>query len=425
MRSSGEGKPSYGPISECQVCGSADLRSVLFLGHLPPVNQMRPIGTRPTSEQHYPAELLYCPRCHLVQLGYAVDPSTLFPPEYPYLSGATRILRENFSDLFHEATVRATLSTTDLVVDVGSNDGTLLRNFMEGGYRVLGIEPTLAAEIAQARGIPTLMAFLDETSVAQVKERQGAPKLVTAANVFAHIHGIHRIVDLIVQLLDERGVFVSESHYLGDLVETLQYDAIYHEHLRYYSLSSLQSLLRVHGLAVFHVKRIPTHGGSIRAYASRAGSNPVDKSVDQLLREEVAAGIAGDGWIERFRERVVRSKVQFYELLGRLKGARVYGVGAPSRASTFLNYVGLDSAILPFVLETKNSKKVGMYVPGTDIPIVDEEVLYVDQPPYVLLLSWHIGAELCGNLKRRGYRGDFILPLPEPRVVRNDEVVPD
>jgi len=425
MTNSGKNRLQYGPIGQCQVCESTDLRCVLFLGYLPPVNQLRPIGSKATAEQRYPAELLYCPVCHLVQLGYAVDPSTLFPPEYPYLSSATRILRDNFSDLYREATTQANLSTDDLIVDIGSNDGSLLSNFLAGGYRVLGIEPTLAAEIAHANGIPTLMAFFNEESVARVKKEHGAPKLITAANVFAHIHGVHRTVDLIAELLDETGVFVSESHYLRDLVETLQYDAIYHEHLRYYSLTSLQYLLGAHGFRIFHAKRIPTHGGSIRVYASKSGSHPVDPSVESLLREEVVAGIVGDAWIGEFRERVVRSKLQFYQLVSRLGGGGLYGIGAPSRASTFINYVGLDSALLNCVLETKMSKKVGQYVPGTDIPILDEEKLYIDQPPFVLLLSWHITGELCRNLKRRGYRGDFIVPLPEPRIVHGNGPEPE
>jgi len=416
--SPGRNSLQYGPIGKCQVCENPDLRSALFLGYLPLVNDLRPIGTRATSEPHYPAELLYCPNCRLVQLGYAVDPSTLFPPEYPYLSSATRILRENFSDLAREAVARAHLSAGDLVVDIGSNDGTLLSNFRAGGCRVLGIEPTLAAGIAQANGIPTLMAFFSEESVARVRSQHGSPKLITAANVFAHIHGIHEIVDLIAELLDDTGVFVSESHYLRDLVETLQYDAIYHEHLRYYSLTSLRHLLEEHGFRIFHAKRIPTHGGSIRVYASKSRSHAVDPSVESLLREEAAAGIAGDAWIGGFRERVVRSKLQFYELVNRLGGGPLYGIGAPSRASTFINYVGLDSALLPCVLETSSSKKVGRYIPGTDIPILDEEKLYSDQPPFALLLSWHITDELRKNLRRRGYRGDFIVPLPETRVVR-------
>jgi len=415
----------YGPIDRCQVCAAPDLHSALFLGYLPPVNTMRPIGAKPDMESWYPAELLYCPTCCLVQLGFAVDPTILFPPEYPYTSGSTRILRENFAELYREVYDQIGLQADALIVDIGSNDGTLLSNFQEGGCRVVGIEPTLAGEIALQHGIPTLMTFFDQASVHQVQREFGTPKIVTATNVFAHIHGIHQVLDLIEQLVGTRGVFVSESHYLRDLIETLQYDTIYHEHLRYYSLASLSYLLMSHGFRVFHAKRIPTHGGSIRVYASKSEAYVVDASVARLLREEEEVGLTSTTWIAELRERVVCSKLGLYELLTQLKRERkrIYGIGAPSRASTLVNHVGLDDRIVDYVLEIKTSKKVGKYLPGTNIPVIDEAILYEDQPPYVLLLSWHIADELCRNLKRRGYGGDFIVPLPTPHIIPNAEVI--
>lgn len=415
---------NYGPIGSCQVCGSTDLRSVLFLGYLPPVNTMRPFGTLPDQEPWFPAEMLYCPRCHLVQLGYAADPHILFPPEYPYTSGTTRVLRENFADLYREVSEQIELSAEDLIVDIGSNDGTLLSNFARGGHHVIGIEPSLTAKLAEERGIPTLMAFFTKTSMEQVRREYGQPKVVTATNVFAHINKVHEVVDNIEALVGEQGIFISESHYLRDLVETVQYDTIYHEHLRYYSLTSLKYLLESHGFQVFYARRIPTHGGSIRVYASKSGAYPIDISIEHLLAEEAAVGLIGEAWIERFRERVVRSKLDLYELLARLRreGARIYGIGAPSRASTLINYVGLDDNLVECVLEVKGSKKLNKFIPGRNIPVVEESRLFVDQPPYVLLLSWHISDELCANLKRSGYQGDFIVPLPTPHVIRNEEV---
>ncbi len=411
----------YGPIETCQICDSAKMKSVLFLGFLPPVNSMRLLGSLPDQESWFPAEMRYCPQCHLVQLGYAVDPNVLFPPDYPYTSGSTRILRENFADLYQEVQDRIGLGKNDLTVDVGSNDGTLLSNFVEGGFRALGIEPSLTAKIAEERGIPTMMAFFNRESVTQAKEEHGAARIVTAANVFAHIHHVHEVMDDIEYLLDDKGVFISESHYLLDLLETLQYDTIYHEHLRYYSLHSLKYLLESHGFNIFFARRIPTHGGSIRVYASKSREFDVDPAVEKILNEERLAGLTSADWIGDFRDRVLQSKLKLYELLAQLKrdGARIYGIGAPSRASTLIAYVGLDDGILDYVLEVPGSKKLDKYVPGTLIPVVNErERLYSDQPPYVLLLSWHIADELIENLKRNGYRGDFVVPLPEPKIIR-------
>jgi len=406
-------------VDNCQVCDSPDLHPVLFLGYLPPVNQMRRIGERPAEQPSYPAQLLYCRRCELVQLGLIVDPQILFPPDYPYTSGTTRILRENFAEMYQEASTLYRLEPTDLVVDVGSNDGTLLGNFKKGGHRVRGIEPSQVGNKANAAGIPTSISFFGPEIAAKVRAEEGPAAIVTATNVFAHMENVHEIVQSILHLLDDDGIFISESHYLIALLETLQYDTIYHEHLRYYSLHSLQYLLKMHGLEVIHVKRIPTHGGSIRVYASRAGKRSPDATVAEISTHEKAAGVGTEEQLRQFRDRVMVSKLELHRLLApiRTNGKRVYGVGAPSRASTLINYVGLDDAIIDCVLEVKGSQKTGKYMPGTLIPVIEESRLYEDQPEYAMLLSWHIADELIPKLRQNGYRGKYIVPLPVPRIV--------
>jgi hypothetical protein len=410
---------AHGPIACCQICGGLDLQSALFLGFLPPVNSMRPLGAPADSEPWHPAELLVCRSCHLAQLGYVVDPAVLFPPDYPYTSGSTRILRENFAELQREVGALVGLVPSDLVIDIGSNDGTLLSNFAEAGNRVLGIEPTRTGELARERGVETMTAFFGHDSAARVREEYGPAKLITAANVFAHIPDVGSIVDAIASLLSDDGVFVSESGYFREIVETLQYDTIYHEHLRYYTVTSLKALLELHGFRVFHAKRIPTHGGSIRVYASKSEAYAAQPIVETLLAEEQAAGLVDESWVPGFRDRVTQSKLALYDLLADLKsdGARVYGIGAPSRASTLVNYVGLDDGIVECVLEIAGSQKIGKYMPGTAIPVLEESKLYEDQPEYALLLSWHIADELKSNLRRQGFRGRFVVPLPSPRTV--------
>lgn len=405
-------------VETCQVCGSLDLESVLFIGYLPPVNQMHPIGERPHEQPAYPAELLHCTRCQLVQLGLIVDPAILFPPEYPYTSGTTRILRENFAELQQEATAVLGLEGAELIVDIGSNDGTLLQNFSKVGHPVCGIEPTLMGNLANERGVRTISAFFGREAAVRVVNDCGKAKVVTATNVFAHIEGIHEIVDGVISMLADDGVFVTESHYLMALLETLQYDTIYHEHLRHYSLASISYLLEMHGLEVIHAKRIPTHGGSIRVYAARRGMRDTQPSIRALVDEEREGGPLADR-LAAFRRHVTLSKLRLHALLKDLcaGGARIYGVGAPSRASTLINYVGLDREILDCVVEVKDSYKVGKYMPGTLIPVIDEARLFTDQPEYALLLSWHIADELMPKLAQRGFRGQFIVPLPEPRVV--------
>lgn len=407
------------PVETCQVCDSPDLESVMFLGYLPPVNQMRPIGELPREQPSYPALLLRCRKCTLVQLGLVVDPQILFPPEYPYTSGTTKILREDFADMYREARMLIDLGVEDLVVDIGSNDGTLLSNW-SGSHRALGVEPSDRGNIANERGIETWISFFNGDVARRIREERGSAKVITATNVFAHIEDIHSIVDAITSTLSEDGVFISESHYLLALIETLQYDTIYHEHLRHYSLHSLDHLLKMHGLQVFHAKRIPTHGGSIRVYAARPGKYAVQASVDEILRAEDASEIE----FPEFRRRVIASKLGLHNLLLEVKraGGRVFGVGAPSRASTLINYVGLDDGLLDCVVEVKGSYKVGKYMPGTLIPVVEEAQLFTDQPSHALLLSWHIADELMPKLKANGFQGDFIVPLPIPRIIRSAEV---
>ncbi len=404
-------------VEVCQVCQSRELDAVFFAGYLPPVNGMPVIGTRPTEQPAYPAQVLTCRRCKLAQLGLVVDPAILFPPSYPYTSGTTKILRDNFAELYAEVAQVYPLKPTDLAVDVGSNDGTLLSNFLKGGHRVRGIEPTNAGNLANERGIKTLIAFFGEDAVRKVVAEDGRAKIVTATNVFAHIEDVQSVMKGILTLLDEDGIFISESHYWLSLLETLQYDTIYHEHLRYYSLTSLRYLLEANGLEVIRAKRIPTHGGSIRVYAARKGKFPVHESVREILATEERE--LTDERIGRFRDGVVSSKLALYALLNqvRLAGDRVYGVGAPSRASTLINYVGLDDGILDCVLEIKGSYKIGKYIPGTVIPVLEESRLFEDQPRYALLLSWHIADELMPKLTARGFKGDFIIPLPVPHIV--------
>lgn len=405
-------------VENCQVCNYPDLESTIFLGYLPPVNEMHLIGAKPKEQPSYPAELMYCPRCHLVQLGLVVDPKVIFPSQYPYTSGTTKILRDNFAELAQEAEKLLDLGQSDLVIDIGSNDGTLLGNFKDH-HKVLGITPEDIGKLAIEKGIPTVLDYFTDKTVKKVLKKYGKAKLVTAANVFAHIENPNRVLQNIINLLERDGVFISESHYLYSLIKTVQYDTIYHEHLRYYSLHSLKYLLESHGLQVFHAKQIPTHGGSIRVYAAKKGLFKIRDSVGKLLAKEKQT-VTNKKHLRSFRDKTILSKLELYKLLHDIKrkGKRIYGISAPSRASTLINYVGIDDGILDFVVEVAGSYKIGKYIPGTLIPIVEESRLFDDRPEYALLLSWHIAEELIPKLKQKGFKGHFIIPLPKPRIIR-------
>ena len=406
------------PVECCQVCGHAPLDTVLSLGYMPPVNQMVTIGEVPRQLPWFPTTLLHCRKCELVQLGLAVDPVIIFPPEYPYTSGTTKLLRDNFADLQRESVAMLGLSGKDLVIDIGSNDGTLLSNFKNAGQRVLGIEPTDVGDIANQRGIATIKRYFGLDTARQVKRGHGVASVVTAANCFAHMEDVHAIVDGIVELLKPDGVFISESHYLVPLLDTLQYDTIYHEHLRYYSLASLKYLLEMHNLEVFHARPIPSHGGSIRVYAARRGSRPVQDTVNGMLATE-PRGEAMAKRLQAFRRDVILSKLRLLSMLRELKekGASIAAISAPSRASTLVNYVGLDEGLIDYVCEIAGSLKIGKYMPGTQIPVVDEARLFAEQPDCAVIFSWHIADELAPKLRAKGYKGMLVTPLPVPRVL--------
>ncbi len=403
------------PVTKCQISNSKSLTSLLFLGYLPPVNTLQKIGSIAKEEISFPAELLYCNKSKLAQLGCIVNKEILFPYSYPYTSSTTKILRENFVDLYNDTKKIIDLKKNDLIIDVGSNDGNLLENF-KSGHRVLGITPEKIGKLAIKKGIPTIIEYFDNKIASKVIKKYGKAKVITATNVFAHIDNINNIVKSIIKTLKNDGVFISESHYLLPLIKTVQYDTIYHEHLRYYSLESLNYLFKKHNLEIFNVKEIPTHGGSIRVYAARKGAYKVSTNVKKQLNKEKK--YLNKKSFEKFRKNVVTSKLNLFSLIKKIKdkNKKIFGVGAPSRASTLINYLGLDQDVVDCVLEINGSYKIGNYIPGTKIPILNENILSKNKPDYLILFSWHIKNELKRNLKRKGFKGKFIIPLPSPKI---------
>ena len=403
------------PVTRCQISNSNKLSSIIFLGYLPPVNTLRKIGSTPEEEISFPAELLYCNKSKLAQLGCIVDKEILFPYSYPYTSSTTKILRENFANLYKDTKKIINLNKNDLVIDIGSNDGNLLNNF-KGNHKVLGVTPEKIGKIAIKKGIPTIIDYFNEKISSRIIKKYGKAKVITATNVFAHIDNINGIVKSILNTLKTDGIFISESHYLLPLIQTVQYDTIYHEHLRYYSLESLNFLFKKHNLEIIDTKEIPTHGGSIRVYAARKGMYKISTNVKKQFKKEKKH--LNNKSFAKFKKNVVTSKVNLFNIIKRIKDKNktIFGVGAPSRASTLINYLGLDQDIIDCVLEINGSYKIGNYIPGTKIPILNENILSKKKPHYLILFSWHIKNELKKNLKRKGFKGKFIIPLPTPKI---------
>ena len=389
---------------------------ILSLGLIPPVNQMTKIDQKPKEQIFFPTEIYYSPVSKLVQLGITVDQKILFPKEYPYTSSTTKILRENFSELSEEVFSNFKISEEDLVIDIGSNDGNLLSNF-KNYTRVLGITPEDIGKIAIERGIPTILQYFSKDLSKNIIKKYGKAKIVTATNVFAHIDNIDEVLHSIYNLLENDGIFISESHYLQTLVEQNQYDTIYHEHLRYYSLSSLEYLFNKHGMEIIRAKKINTHGGSIRVYATKKNTYKIDNAYKELINIEKKE-LYSEG-LFNFKNRVIESKLKLYSLLNEInsQGFNIYGISAPSRATTLVNYLGIRKDIIDCILEIDDSQKINHFLPGTDIPIYNEKKLFIDQPKFAFILSWHIAEEIMNNLRKNGFKGKFIIPLPEPKIL--------
>tara|TARA_A100001015_G_scaffold98840_1_gene109757 strand:+ start:1291 stop:2526 length:1236 start_codon:yes stop_codon:yes gene_type:complete len=403
-------------IDRCQISKKKDLKRIISLGYLPPVNNYHPRNSRRKEEIFFPADLMYSKSSTLVQLGTIVNKEIIFPKEYPYTSSTTKILRENFKELYAESFKLLDLKKKDLIIDIGSNDGNLLSNFKDN-HRVLGITPELIGKIAIKKGINTIIRYFNNSTTKYVLKKYGKAKLISATNVFAHIDNIENVIRNINKILDKDGVFVSESHYLVSLLETVQYDTIYHEHMRYYSLTSLNYLFKKYNLKIFYAKKIPTHGGSIRVYVAKSYNYKIHASVKKILKFEKK--FLTKKTFNKFKNNVVLSKINLYSLLKKLrtKNKTIFGVGAPSRAATLVNYVGLNEDIIKYILEINGSYKIGKYMPGTNIPIVNEKIINVEKPDYLLLLSWHISGSLINNFRKRGFKGKFIVPLPVPKII--------
>lgn len=406
-----------GPIESCQGCGAPALERVLDLGHHAPCDSLLTEELLRRPELHFPLVFCRCTACGLAQIDYAPEPELVFFPEYPYRTAMTALLREHFRNLTRDVVERLGLSSEHLAVDIGSNDGTLLQGFQEQGLRVLGVEPTDIAQIAVENDVPTIHAFFDESVADRIVAEHGPVAVVTGTNMFAHVNNLYPELRAVARMIGDEGAFVSESHYLVNLLEELQYDTIYHEHLRFYSVAPMISIFERAGFSIFDVERVPTHGGSIRVWADR-GKRDVSPRVAELVQAETDLGLYDGEAYERFRRRVIESKRALLELLVEARrDGPIVGIGAPGRASTLLSFTGVTRDIVDSIVELPGSLKIGQYTPGTHISIVDESTLYERQPPHALVLSWHIADAVIPKIREKGYRGRLIVPLPEPYVI--------
>lgn len=409
-----------GKLNRCQITGSSHLFEAVDLGHQPPCDALLRKEMLGEPEATYPLRLMICPDSGSAQLDYIIDGKTIYPLDYPYRAGISKPLRD-YQEVFADGIINDfKIPQESLCVDIGSNDGTLLTGFRRHGMRVIGVEPTNIANFAiRENAVETIQKFFTEDVARQITEAHGHARIITMTNVFAHMATLGKVMRGLDDLLADNGIFITESQYLLDVLESNQFDGIYHEHVRTYSLKALINLFVQYGMEVFDVQRASRYGGNIRAYVARSGVYPINPRVNQLLAEEEEKGLFLPSAWEKWRDRVMNNRIRFMELAyeAKRKGLRFVADSCPGRGAVLINYYGIDEALMPYVAQLPESEKVGQYIPGTHIPIVDNEIIMREQPDYVVILAWHYGDYIMERWREKGLKSKFVLPLPEFKVV--------
>ncbi len=404
----------------CRACAGERLTRVLELGPQPLANALPRSPSEFAHEAFYPLDVYFCADCALIQLVDVIDPSVLFR-DYIYVTGTSATIAEHNERYARAVIEHTSAGPRDLIVEIASNDGSLLRCFQPYGVRTLGVEPaTNIAAIAREHGVETVNEFFDERTASTLREAHGPARAILANNVLAHVDDPRGFLSGVRALLAADGVAVIEVPYLGDLLDRLEYDTVYHEHLCYFSATTLVQLADAAGLSVRRIDRVPVHGGSVRVYATdaaRAGGH--DDAVLAMVRTEVEAGFRQRALYERFAAAVAANRTALRVLLDGLQaaGASIGAYGAPAKGNTLLNYCGIRTDLIAFTVD-RNPLKVGRYTPGTHIPILPVSALLDRQPDYALILAWNFADEIMAQqaeYQRRG--GKFILPIPQPRIV--------
>ncbi|MEE9275732.1 MAG: class I SAM-dependent methyltransferase [bacterium] len=404
----------------CRLCEGRRLERVFSLAPTPPANAFVTEAQRGEAQERFPLDLHLCRDCGHLQLLDVLDPGALFE-NYLYVSGTSPVFVDHFRRYAEEAIARYGLRPGDLVLEIGSNDGTFLRFFQEAGMRTLGVDP--AREIAgraSAAGIETIPEFFTPELAARLRAERGEAALVAANNVFAHADDLAGIARGVRGLLAPEGVFVFEVSYLADVYEHLLFDTIYHEHLAYHAVGPLRPFFERNGLALFGAERVDAHGGSLRGAAQLAGGPRAEApSVGEMIAHEGALGLDRPETFHEFAERIDRRREELGALLRRLKeeGKMIAGFGAPAKATTLMHHFGLGPEALDFIVDDSPLKQ-GLYTPGRHIPVLPSSAISERRPDYLLVLAWNFAESIIARHKSFCEAGGrFIVPLPELRVV--------
>jgi SAM-dependent methyltransferase/quercetin dioxygenase-like cupin family protein len=379
----------------CRSCGSEKLEDVVSLGLSPLANNL--LNSSDEKTEMFPLEMKYCPICHNCQLSYVVEPEKMFD-NYLYTSSTAESFRNHFIEASNSYIKKYNLNSDTLVVDIGSNDGISLKPLKENGVRILGVEPAKnISEIANKEGIETINSFFNKKTVDHIIENYGNASLVTASNVFAHSDNLVDITNEVFRLLKNDGSFIIEVQYLLDTIKDLTFDNIYHEHVNYWSVTSLNNFFEKLGYHIYNVEHINTHGGSIRVYVKRTKDN-IDSSVNYYLKEERELGMSELNTYKEFKQKIEKIKTNVLKNFKNLKQQynKISAYGSPAKATTSLNYFGIDNYYIDYTIED-NLLKNDKVIPGVNIPIKDKKYCYENLPNIIVVLAWNFFNDIVKN----------------------------
>lgn len=404
----------------CRMCQKRTLDFVFSLGSTALANAFLTRQQLSDPEWFFPLDVYVCRTCSLVQLGHVVSPDVLFK-NYVYVSSTSIVFQQYFEKYALEAYKRFNLGKNSFIIDIGSNDGILLKPFQSLGARVLGVEPAIRiAKQANQEGIETVCEYMTTRVARTVSDRYGEANIVTANNVFAHIDDLDEIVSSVKILLGAHGVFIIEAPYLVDFVENMYFDLVYHEHLSYVAVRPLIRYFERLGMEVFDVRKTLAHGGSIRIFVQKkGGGRSVASTVATFVHREERLKLDKSETFRVFAKKILKNKGALLNLLVKLKmkGKRIAGYGAPAKGNTFLSYFGIGKDMLDFIVDDSQWKQ-GLFTPGTHIPVISSRELYEQQPDYLLILAWNFAESIMKQHERfRKRGGKFIIPVPTPRVL--------
>lgn len=407
-------------INKCRFCSSKKLEPYLDLGFTPLADAFLTAEELKEAETYYPLMVMFCKECGLSQLSYSVDPKSLYQKNYPYESSLTKTGTNHYHNFAASVSKKFNLTKKDLVIDIGSNVGTLLEGFQKCGIRILGVDPAKnIAGAANRRGIRTIADFFTLKVAEKIKKRFGPAKVITATNVFAHLYDHDEFIKSIKILLGRKGFFIFESPHLLKLIKNLEYDTIYHEHLLYLSLKPVINFLKKFGMEVFSVEEYPIHGGSIRVFIANKGDYKIEPSVAKILKKENRSKIHSLRELKQFAKRVKNHRQELTFLIKKLKkqGKSIAVISTPAKGMTLFNYCGIGKEEIDFATE-KSTLKIDRFTPGAHIPIFPDSEVLKRKPDYALLLAWNFSKEIMAGLKEyKKNGGKFIIPIPKPKII--------